>query len=116
MKELPVTWDGKSATLDAMTSTNLRFDRTVAVITGAGGGLGKQYARCSHRAASRIVVNDTGGSVTGDGFEHQSGGMLPQRNPRARGEAVADSHKRESPEGERRSSTRPFAPGDESTS
>src|SRR6185437_1070725 len=52
---------------DSVTSSeHLRFDEQVAVITGAGGGLGKQYAVLLASRGARIVVNDTGGSVTGD--------------------------------------------------
>jgi NAD(P)-dependent dehydrogenase (short-subunit alcohol dehydrogenase family) len=45
----------------------LRSDDRVAVITGAGGGLGHEYALPLASQGARIVVNDIGGSVTGDG-------------------------------------------------
>ena len=48
-------------------TNDMRFDDQVAVITGAGGGLGKQYSLLLASRGARVVVNDTGGSVTGDG-------------------------------------------------
>ena len=82
-----------------MTSTNLRFDEQVAVITGAGGGLGKQYALLLASRGARIVVNDTGGSVTGDGSNSEAADATAAEIRQLGGQAVADSHSVTSPEG-----------------
>ncbi|MDT5136907.1 MAG: hypothetical protein QOD58_1169 [Mycobacterium sp.] len=78
---------------------SLRFDEQVAVITGAGGGLGERYALLLASRGARIVVNDIGGSVTGDGRDAQAAQAVAAEINRQGGEAVADTHSVTSPEG-----------------
>jgi len=82
-----------------VTLTNLRFDEQVAVITGAGGGLGKQYALLLASRGARIVVNDTGASVTGDGADSKAADVTAAEIRDLGGEAVADGHSVTTPDG-----------------
>lgn len=45
----------------------VNFEGQVAIVTGAGGGLGKQHALELGRRGAKVVVNDLGGSVDGSG-------------------------------------------------
>ncbi|MCS6760517.1 MAG: 3-oxoacyl-ACP reductase, partial [Candidatus Devosia euplotis] len=45
----------------------MSFENRVAVVTGAGGGLGKTYALDLARRGAKVVVNDLGGNADGTG-------------------------------------------------
>jgi NAD(P)-dependent dehydrogenase (short-subunit alcohol dehydrogenase family) len=80
-------------------TNELRFDDQVAVITGAGGGLGREYALLLASRGARVVVNDIGGSVTGDGSNSEAAQSVADEIRQHGGQAVADIHSVTSPEG-----------------
>lgn len=69
--------------------TKMRFDGRVAIVTGAGNGLGKDYALDLARRGAKVVVNDLGGSGSGEGKSHNAADLVVQEIRDAGGEAVA---------------------------
>ncbi|MGA0864183.1 MAG: SDR family oxidoreductase, partial [Ilumatobacteraceae bacterium] len=77
----------------------LGFDGKVAIITGAGGGLGRQHALLMAKRGALIVVNDLGGSVDGTGASASAAQKVVDEIKAAGGEAVADHNSVATPEG-----------------
>lgn len=71
--------------------TERRFDNRVAVITGAGRGLGREYALLLAARGAKIVVNDIGGSMAGDGHDDGPAQYVVREIKAAGGEAVAST-------------------------
>ncbi len=66
----------------------IRFDGRVAVITGAGGGLGRSYALLLASRGAKVVVNDLGGSFDGVGADTRPAQLVVDEIKAAGGEAV----------------------------
>ncbi|SON59592.1 Putative short-chain type dehydrogenase/reductase [Mycobacterium simulans] len=67
----------------------LRFDNRVAVVTGGGRGLGRAYALMLASRGAKVVVNDTGAALTGDGVNAGPAHEVVAEIQAAGGEAVA---------------------------
>ena len=70
--------------------SQLRFDGRVAVVTGAGGGLGRTYALEIARRGGRVVVNDLGGKPDGSGASTSMADQVVKEIVEAGGQAVAN--------------------------
>ncbi len=79
--------------------TDLGFDGKVAIITGAGGGLGREHALMMASRGALIVVNDLGGAVDGTGSDKGAAQLVVDEITGAGGEAVANTDSVASPEG-----------------
>lgn len=67
----------------------IRFDNRVAIVTGAGGGLGRSHAMLLASKGAKVVVNDLGGSFDGTGAGTNMADKVVEEIKAAGGEAVA---------------------------
>lgn len=79
--------------------SELRFDGRVAVITGAGRGLGRAYAELLASRGAKVVINDPGVSLKGDGSGEDPAAETVTAIKAAGGEAVANTDSVATPEG-----------------
>src|SRR2546426_4568274 len=79
--------------------SDIRFDGRVAVITGAGGGLGKTCAKDLARRGAAVVVNDLGGSADGRGGSSSMADATVKEIIEAGGKAAANYDSVATPEG-----------------
>ncbi len=77
----------------------LRFDDRVAVVTGGGRGLGRSYALLLASRGAKVVVNDPGGSLTGDGTDGGPARDVVAEITSRGGEAVACTESVATPDG-----------------
>jgi len=69
--------------------SNIRYDGRVAIITGAGGGLGRSYAHYLAERGARVVVNDLGGTSDGQGNDTRAADTVVAEIKAKGGEAAA---------------------------
>jgi NAD(P)-dependent dehydrogenase (short-subunit alcohol dehydrogenase family) len=78
---------------------DLGFDGKVAIVTGAGGGLGREHSLLLASRGALVVVNDVGGAVDGTGGDAGPAQQVVDEITAKGGEAVADTNSVATPEG-----------------
>ncbi|MCU1673404.1 MAG: hypothetical protein JWN77_1517 [Frankiales bacterium] len=78
---------------------DIDFDGRVAIVTGAGGGLGRTYALDLAARGAAVVVNDLGGSVNGEGGDHTAAQKVVDEITAKGGQAVPNFDSVSTPEG-----------------
>ena len=69
----------------------IRFDGQVAIVTGAGGGLGREHALALAARGAKVVVNDLGGARDGSGGSATAAEAVVAEIEAAGGEAMANA-------------------------
>lgn len=70
--------------------SQIRFDGRVAIITGAGAGLGRTYALEFAKRGAKVVINDLGGARDGSGASKSAADIVVDEIKKAGGQAVAN--------------------------
>jgi NAD(P)-dependent dehydrogenase (short-subunit alcohol dehydrogenase family) len=79
----------------------IQFEGKVAIVTGAGNGLGRQHALLLAARGAQVVVNDLGGSIDGSGVSEGPAQKVVAEIEELGGVAVADMNSVATPEGGR---------------
>jgi NAD(P)-dependent dehydrogenase (short-subunit alcohol dehydrogenase family) len=79
----------------------IRLDNRVAIVTGAGAGLGRSHALALAARGAKVVVNDLGGKMDGTGASKSAADTVVDEIKAAGGTAVANYDSVASPEGAR---------------
>ncbi|MFM7272243.1 MAG: SDR family NAD(P)-dependent oxidoreductase [Gammaproteobacteria bacterium] len=69
---------------------DIRFDNRVAIVTGAGAGLGRSHALALAARGARVMVNDLGGARDGTGRSSAAAARVVEEIRAAGGEAIAN--------------------------
>jgi NAD(P)-dependent dehydrogenase (short-subunit alcohol dehydrogenase family) len=80
-------------------ASEIRLDGRVAIVTGAGAGLGRSHARLMAARGAKVVVNDLGGRVDGTGEGRAAADAVVAEIRAASGEAVANYDTVATPQG-----------------
>jgi len=73
-----------------MAMSDIRFDGKVAIVTGAGGGLGRCHAIDLAKRGAKVVVNDLGGAMDGSGSGSEAAQKVVAEIKALGGEAIAN--------------------------